>query len=107
MKSGDHYLYTVMDEGQIYRLSSEGLDGISYIDDEVHGTGVTPVVRDVNFMDSDGRVVGEVEPYINVAKRLNKTEYDRDADPALQQLEDPHCHRTLRATPPRMTRLRS
>lgn len=77
VKSGDHYLYTVMDEGQIYRLSSEGLDGISYIDDEVHGTGVTPVVRDVNFMDSDGRVVGEVEPYINVAKRLNKTEYDR------------------------------
>lgn len=77
VKSGDHYLYTVMDEGQIYRLSSEGQDGISYIDDEVHGTGVVPVVRDVNFMDSDGRVVGEVEPYINVAKRLNKTEYDR------------------------------
>lgn len=77
VKSGDHYLYTVLDEGQIYRLSSEGRDGISYIDDEVHGTGVVPVVRDVNFMDSDGRVVGEVEPYINVAKRLNKTEYDR------------------------------
>lgn len=77
VKSGDHYLYTVMDEGQVYRLSSEGDDGISYIDDEVHGTGVVPVVRDVNFMDSDGRVVGEVEPYINVAKRLNKTEYDR------------------------------
>lgn len=77
VKSGDHYLYTVMDEGQVYRLSSEGDDGISYIDDEVHGTGVTPVVRDVNFIDSDGRVVGEVEPYINVAKRLNKTEYDR------------------------------
>lgn len=77
VKSGDHYLYTVMDEGQIYRLSSEGPDGITYIDDEVHGTGVTPVVRYVNFMDSDGRVVGEVEPYINVARRLNKTEYDR------------------------------
>lgn len=77
VKSGDHFLYTVMDEGQIYRLSSEGRDGIAYIDDEVHGTGVTPVVRYTNFMDSDGRVVGEVEPYINVARRLNKTEYDR------------------------------
>ena len=77
VRSGDQFLYTVMDEGQVYRLSSEGQDGVAYIDDEVHGTGVTPVVRYVNFMDSDGRVVGEVEPYINVARRLNKTEYDR------------------------------
>lgn len=77
VKSGDHFLYTVMDGDEIYRLSSEGMDGITFIDSEPHRTGVTPVVRYVNFMDSDGRVVGEVEPYVNVARRLNKTEYDR------------------------------
>lgn len=36
-----------------------------------------PVVRFANQLDLDGRVVGEVEPFIPTARRINKTSYDR------------------------------
>lgn len=42
-----------------------------------HGVGVTPVVRYVNKMDLDGRCIGDVEPVISVAARIDKTDYDR------------------------------
>lgn len=42
-----------------------------------HGVGVTPVVRFANILDLDGHVVGEVEPFIPTAARINKTSYDR------------------------------
>lgn len=44
---------------------------------EVHGTGVTPVVRFSNMLDLDGNVMGEVTPFIPTAARINKTSYDR------------------------------
>lgn len=43
----------------------------------VHGAGVCPVVRYTNLLDLDGRTVGEVEPYIDLAARINKTSLDR------------------------------
>lgn len=38
---------------------------------------VIPVVRFSNQMDLEGRVIGEVEPFIPLAQRVNKTSYDR------------------------------
>lgn len=42
-----------------------------------HNIGVCPVVRYVNQMDLDGRCIGDVEPVIAVAARIDKTDYDR------------------------------
>lgn len=41
------------------------------------GNPVCPVVRYTNQRDLQGRVPGEVEPYIPIAGRLNKDNYDR------------------------------
>jgi len=38
---------------------------------------VTPVVRYVNRTDDEGRIWGEVEPIIDLARRLNQTTFDR------------------------------
>lgn len=42
-----------------------------------HGAGVVPVVRYCKELDLDGRTKGEVEPYIDLARRINKTSFDR------------------------------
>lgn len=42
-----------------------------------HGTGVVPVVRYLNTMDLDGRVMGEVEKLVPIASRIDKTLFDR------------------------------
>ena len=41
------------------------------------GNPVCPVIRYTNQMDLEGRTPGEVEPYIPLASRLNKDDYDR------------------------------
>lgn len=41
------------------------------------GLDVTPVVRFANMIDLEGETTGEVEPYIPVAQRIQKTTYDR------------------------------
>lgn len=48
-----------------------------YVGTTDHNIGVCPVVRYVNQMDLDGRCVGDVEPVIAVAARIDKTDYDR------------------------------
>lgn len=42
-----------------------------------HGAGVCPVVRFENLIDTEGRCVGEVEPYIDVARRFDVTQMDK------------------------------
>jgi len=42
-----------------------------------HGTGVVPIVRYLNTMDLDGKVMGEVEKLIPIASRIDKTLFDR------------------------------
>lgn len=42
-----------------------------------HGTGVVPIVRYLNTMDLDGRVLGEVEKLVPLASRIDKTLFDR------------------------------
>lgn len=42
-----------------------------------HGTGVVPIVRYLNTMDLDGKVLGEVEKLVPIASRIDKTLFDR------------------------------
>lgn len=44
---------------------------------DANGAPVCPVVRYTNNLDLEGRASGEVEPYIPLAGRLNKDNYDR------------------------------
>jgi hypothetical protein len=77
-KSGSAYMIQVLDEEKQYFLSATDLAGkVEYIEDRVHDIGVCPVVRYANMLDLDGRTDGEVEPFIPLAKRINKTAFDR------------------------------
>lgn len=48
-----------------------------FVSRENHDAGVTPFIRYANNLDLDGRCDGEVEPFIPLAARINKTSYDR------------------------------
>lgn len=76
--SAGKYMIQVLDDNEQYFLSSDK-DGskIEYIESRVHGAGMCPVVRYANMLDLDGRTDGEVEPFIPLAKRINKTSFDR------------------------------
>lgn len=50
---------------------------LEYIEWREHNAGVCPVVRYAPRMDLKGRTWGEVEPFITLAKRLNKNVHDR------------------------------
>lgn len=72
----------VFDEVNVYTLTvPSGIppDGEDLIIESVqqHDAGVCPVVRYAHELDLDGRTRGEVEPYIPLAARINKTSYDR------------------------------
>lgn len=66
----------VVDEEARYTLNAKN-GRLEYITHDIHGVGVPPAVRYSNQIDLEGRVPGEVEPYIGAAKRINKTDYDR------------------------------
>lgn len=68
--------FDVYDDEAVHHLARE--DGtLQYIDHDLHGAGVCPVVRFVNLPDLEGRTDGEVEPFVPTAARINKTTYDR------------------------------
>ncbi|WP_314325450.1 phage portal protein [Paenarthrobacter ilicis] len=66
----------VIDEEAVHLLAEDN-GKLEYIEPQFHDVGVTPIIRDTNQMDLEGRSPGEVEPFIPVAKRINKTSYDR------------------------------
>lgn len=68
----------LLDDEERHRLTAEGNgSAFAWKDVEVHDLGVTPVIRYVNRLDLEGRAVGEVEPYIAVAGRIDQTTFDR------------------------------
>ncbi len=73
-KRGSHWL--VYDEEAVYVLGQEST-GLTFIEHQVHGAGVAPVVRYSNQIDLEGRTPGEAEPLIPLAKRINKDTFDR------------------------------
>lgn len=76
--SGKEHRIKVYDEESIYYLSKGGPeDKVEFIEANEHGASVCPVVRYANQLDLDGRTPGEVEPFIPLAARINKTSYDR------------------------------
>jgi hypothetical protein len=71
---GSHYI--VVDEEAVYTLGMENA-GLTFIEYKLHNAGVCPAVRYSNQIDLEGRTPGEVEPFIPLAKRINKTTFDR------------------------------
>lgn len=65
------------DEFEYFVSVSASGDDVEFIEWRGHEVGVTPFVRYAPFLDLKGRAVGEVEPFINMAKRLNKNVHDR------------------------------
>jgi hypothetical protein len=74
LNKGD--LFQVVDEEAVYYLGNEN-GRLTYIEERVHDVGVAPAVRYSNQIDLEGRTPGEVEPYVQVSERINKTTYDR------------------------------
>lgn len=76
--SGKGWMLSLIDDEVTHRL---GIDPesqtLEYIDFVPHGMGVCPVVRVPNLLDLDGRVMGEVEPFIPVAARIDQVTFDR------------------------------
>lgn len=68
--------YTVVDEEATYTLVMEK-GRLQFVTYDIHGVGVAPAVRYSNQIDLEGRTPGEVEPFIPVLRRINKTSYDR------------------------------
>ncbi|MDK8896933.1 phage portal protein [Corynebacterium sp. MSK004] len=64
------------DEEAIYTLEGDMPD-FKVTEVVKHDAGVCPVVMFVNHMDLDGNCFGEIEPYMDVAARLDLTTNDR------------------------------
>lgn len=67
--------YRLYDDERVHFLGIEDGKWV-YIEERVHGVGVCPVIRFANMLDLDGRTDGEVEPFIPLAKAIDKTAYD-------------------------------
>lgn len=78
-RAGKRGRYRYFDEDAIYELEQESEDGpIKIVGDPIqHGAGVTPIVRYENKIDLDGNCEGEIEPYLELARRIEKTVNDR------------------------------
>lgn len=74
--AGREWMLRLYDEERVHYVALKD-GGWTYIEDRVHDAGVCPVVRFANQLDLEGRTDGEVEPFIPLAKRINKTTYDR------------------------------
>lgn len=75
---GGGWLLRLYDEEREHFVSvGAGTDGPEYIEWREHNVGVCPIVRYAPMMDLKGRAIGEVEPFITVAKRMNKNVHDR------------------------------
>ena len=74
---GRHFLLELYDEKFVHRIDmpTDGGDP-EYIEPRIHGFYHPPVVQ-FGMPDIDGRCYGQVEPFIGMVKRLNKTTYDR------------------------------
>lgn len=77
-RKGDEYLARLYDSDAVHEVRIDGDGEVSYLGEPlIHEAGVCPVVRYANMLDLDGRTPGEVEPFIAIAERINKTSYDR------------------------------
>lgn len=76
--SGGDWMLRLYDEEREHFVSvGSGTDKPEYVEWREHNVGVCPIVRYAPMLDLRGRAIGEVEPFITVAKRLNKNVHDR------------------------------
>jgi len=75
----DSVTVKVFDDTAVHLLTvEESGTKVEYVGTpQIHDVGVCPVVRYANQLDLEGRTAGEVEPFIPLAARINKTSYDR------------------------------
>lgn len=77
-RSGKAWMLSLFDEEIKHTLSIEdGSDKPVYIEPAPHEMPEVPFVRLVNEMDLDGRCMGEVEPHISTAARIDQVTFDR------------------------------
>lgn len=76
--SPNKFHFTVVDDEKLHRLQINP-DGTKaeYIEEQVHGTGILPVVRYAGDIDDEGAVMGEVEPLIPIQSNIDQTNFDR------------------------------
>jgi hypothetical protein len=75
---GDRHEVLVFDDTAVHTLVIEDTGTkVTYGDARLHDAGVCPIVRYANILDLEGRASGEVEPFIPLAARINRTSYDR------------------------------
>lgn len=65
------------DAEAVFTFDADDTDQVTYIEFNEHGAGVCPVVRYTNMLDLDGRATGEVEPFIDLAARIDQDMFDR------------------------------
>lgn len=72
------FVLQLLDAELVYNLTlDEKGDKPKFVGTEEHGAGVCPVVRYKNRHDLEGRLAGEVEPFIPVLGRIDQTAFDR------------------------------
>lgn len=77
-RKNDECLARLYDTDAVHTLKIANDGEATYLGEPmIHEAGVCPVVRYTNMLDLDGRTPGEVEPFIAIAARINKTSYDR------------------------------
>ena len=77
-RRGDAHVVRVFDDRFVHELLVEDSgDKVTHNGVKAHDAGLCPVVRYAPMLDLDGRAPGEVEPFIPLAARINKTSYDR------------------------------
>lgn len=69
----------LLDETALYYLGSDDAesDPFRLISWEIHGANVCPVIKFADMPDLEGRVTGQVEPYITNQDRINQDVFDR------------------------------
>lgn len=65
------------DETYKHKMVVSGVTNWKILESLPHGAGVVPIVRFTNSLDLEGGTPGEVEPFIPMAQRVDKTSFDR------------------------------
>lgn len=78
-RKGNGFELTLFDDTLVHTLRLSDLSDRPFYDGEPtpHGAGVAPVVRYANRLDLEGRLVGEIEPFIPLLGRIDQTVFDR------------------------------
>lgn len=74
-----HWRFRLFDDQAIYTLDATDRNGagLKFVDFKEHEAGECPIVRFANQLDLEGRSDGEVEPYIDMAARIDQDTFDR------------------------------